>query len=313
MKSDDLVNEGKSLLDKMEFEKARRLFQEALQYDSKHSDALSWLALLSFLELNKREGFRYLEQALRKHPPSAMAVALQGIAYLMDEEYNEAIGALQKAKTVDPNLQMIYSNLARSYRKIGKLDLAEEAARRAIELNPNDFLARSELSNILGKTGHVKEGIGELLECIRINPFYLKAYLALGAIYKKAGHEDLVMGLFANGLKQNPKAYPLREQVCDIYASHSDFRNAYLHAVELVTRRNFFLDYLRLGMYATAIGAPDKAKKAFRKAVDLSPAEYQEVSPSDFLAKSKLQGPPAEFYPAVIQGIQSAQQVLEDF
>jgi tetratricopeptide (TPR) repeat protein len=313
MKSDDLVNEGRSLLDKMEFEKARQLFREALQYDSKHSDALSWLALLSFLELNKEEGFRYLEQALRKKPPSAMAVALQGIAYLMDEEYNEAIGALQKAKAVDPNLQMIYSNLARSYRKIGKLDLAEEAARRAIELNPNDFLARSELSNILGKTGRVKEGIAELLECIRINPFYLKAYLALGAIYKKAGHQDLVMGLFANGLKQNPKAYPLREQVCDIYASHSDFRNAYLHAVELVTRRNFFLDYLRLGVYATAIGAPDKAKKAFRKAVDLSPAEYQDVSASDFFTKSKLQEPPAELYPVVIQGIQSAQQVLEDF
>jgi tetratricopeptide (TPR) repeat protein len=313
MKSDELVSQGKSLLDKMEFEKARQLFREALQYDSNHSDALSWLALLSFLELKREEGFKFLEQALRKQPPSAMAVALQGIAYLMDEEYNEAIGALQKAKTLDPNLQMIYSNLARSYRKSGKLDLAEEAARRAIEMNPNDFIARSELSNILGKTGRVKEGIGELLECIRINPFFLKAYLALGAIYRKAGHEDLILNLFSSGLKQNPKAYPLREQVCDMYASQSDFRNAYLHAVELVTRRNFFLDYLRLGMYATAIGAQDKAKKAFRKAIDLSPSEFQDIPAPDFLAKSKLHQPSAELYPAVIQGIQSAQQVLEDF
>ncbi len=265
----EMVEEGKDLVKKMQFDSAEQRFQQAYELNPQSTEILYWLGWLAFMANRRTDGFRYVEAALQINPRDARVLALKGMALAAAGEYQEAVKILEEAKASDPSVQMIYSTLARSYRETGKLDLAESAARRAIEMVPDDFLARCELSYIFGTTGRVKEGLQELAECMRINPMFLKPYMILGEIFRRGGQDENIVPLYQRGLAHNPKAFPLREQLCDLYASKSDFQSAYRDTVGLVTRRNYYGDYLRLGSYAVAIGAEDKAKKAFDKCREL--------------------------------------------
>jgi tetratricopeptide (TPR) repeat protein len=306
MASTDLVAQGKALIQKNKLEEARQLFRQAVSETGTSNEALVWLAWFAFMEGHKEEGMRLLNQALEKQPFDAFGLALKGTSQLMEGDFQGAVDLLERAKKSDPTLPMIYSNLARAHRKLGNLAEAEKAARKAIEINSIDYLARMELSNILLRTSRTKQAIDELFECIRINPLFGKPYLILGQLYKQAGKPELVLDVYAKGLQYNPKAFPIREQLCDLLAERSDFRSAYGQAVELVTRRNSYRDYLRLGTYALAIGAFDEAQLALRKAVTLAPPRFRALQNDEFYRTANLPEAPEAIYPRLIDEIATA-------
>lgn len=292
MSSQQLIEEAKQLINEMRFAEAEHRFQQALEQDSQSIEGLYWLSWISFMGLQNDQGLKYLEQALKIQPDDARTVTLKGVYLLTYGDPQQAIEQLERARQIDPNLQMIYSGLARAYRDAGKLDMAEEAARNAIALKPNDFLSHYNLSFILSRTGRIREGIEELRECIRMNPFYVQPYLILGELYIRAGQERRAIALYRQGLKHNPKAFPLRERLCDLYDSKTKYDLAYREAVELVTHRNFYGDYLRLGTYAVAIGAIDKAQKAFAGLRQQEAAKWWGLTLDQLYENTKIPKPP---------------------
>ncbi len=299
MSSQQLIEEGKQLINEMRFAEAERRFQQSLEQDSQSIEALYWLSWISFMALQNDQASKYLEQALKIQPDDARTVALKGVYLLTYGDPQQAIEQLERARQIDPNLQMIYSGLARAYRDAGKLDMAEEAARKAIALKPNDFMSHFNLSFILSRTGRIRDGVRELKECIRINPFYVQPYLILGELYVRAGQERSAIALSRHGLKQNPKAFPLRERLCDFYASKTRYDLAYREAVELVTRRNFYGDFLRLGTYGVAIGAIDKAQKAFEGLRRQEASKWWGLSLDQLYEKTKIPKPPDAIFQQV--------------
>lgn len=274
--STEFIQQGKDLMGKLKFMEAEDRFKKALEADSRSADALVWLGKLSLMKDQKEEGLRLIDQALTYQPRHAEALATKGIYYIQIADYQKAIDSLEEAKKADPKLEMTYYNLGKAYRELGQFDQAEEALRKAIELNPKQYQAHSELSYILGQTGRVAEGIREMVAAIKINPLYLKGYLVLGALYKNAGKGDLVIDLYKEGLRHNPNAIPLREELCAMYMLKMDLRAAYAEALEIVKRRkNFYGDYLRLGNLAIANGEFETAEKAYKTSIQLNPKSWE--------------------------------------
>jgi len=212
-----------------------------------------------------------LDEALSRNPENAELNALRAVLLMMQAQYEKAIEYFEKAKSLYPDLEMIYYNLAKSYRKSNQLDRAEEAARKALVLDSKNFQAHAELSCTLFKTGRTKEAIDHLQEAIHINPDFLKAYLILGQLCKIADTTEDAMFLYRNALQRMPDAHILREELCDLYALREDFDSAYAVATELAERRKLASDYIRAGSYARLLGSNETAEAAFRKAKELNP------------------------------------------
>jgi tetratricopeptide (TPR) repeat protein len=191
------------------------------------------------------------------------------------EEFGPAIEVLEQAKASDPNLQMVYFNLGKSYCEVGQFAKAEQSLRKAIAMNRDHFEAYSQLSYIQIQTGHMKEGIHSMLRAIRINPLYLKGYLILGSLYENAGKGKLVLRLYRHGLRHNPNAFPLRERLCSLYALKLDFHAAYVEALEIAKRRKNCEDFLRVGTLAVALRKFETAERAFRTSIGLSPKSWE--------------------------------------
>ena len=269
------ITQGIEQMKTLQFRSAEKSFQEALQSDSRSLEARIWLARLALLRKQNKEALQHVEKALQMQPDCADAIALKGMIRLIEKKDAEGVELLEKAKRIDPHLPTIEYNLAKGYRRLRKFDLAKTAARKAVEMEPQNFQAHGELAIACLHTRHTKEAIVHFAEAIRINPLFLNAYLALGRIYKRAGKIDQAIRLYRAGLGHNANAHVLRERLCVLYLMNKNAPAAYRQAVELAIRRNLFGDYLRLGSYALLIGAFDKAEAAFRKSVELNPTGWQ--------------------------------------
>jgi len=282
MSSAEYLQQANQLMSVLQFQNAEKLYQKVLETEPKSIDARVGLGRLALIRHQTDQGVQLLEEALRLQPNHAEALALKGVSRMQAEDWKSAVELLNQARNADPNLQMTYYNLAHSYRKLGNLQEAETAVKKAIALNDKDFQSHAELSYIYGQSKKVKEGIEEMLKAIEINPYFLKGYLVLAALYRTAAKHDLAIELYRQALGKVPAALMVYEELSDTHVAKGDYKAAYMDAVTLVTKRNDFRDYLRLGSYALALKDPSRAEKAFQNAQAL---KYDPVAGGEFLKK----------------------------
>jgi tetratricopeptide (TPR) repeat protein len=267
--------QGNEHLNKLQFGEAEKCFQSALKADANSIGARIGVARICILRKKNNEAENLVNDALQLAPQDADALCLRGLLYMRNEQWKEAIPYLEKARKADPKLALPLIHLARSYRKIGNLHAAEEAARNAIALNAKNAKAHAELAVVLIKSKKFSDGISEFVEAIRVNPFYIRPYLALGRLFQTAGKTELAIGLYRQGLSHNPRAIALQEELLSIYALQRNFVRAYKGAVLIALGRGTSADWLRVGNCAAAIGLNSKAEKAFKKSLEANSENWE--------------------------------------
>ena len=130
--------------------------------------------------------------------PSAYDLYLRAGAYLEDPDEpqgpDHALELCARALEVDPEFALAWAGESRALLKIWNRDKteesirrAEEAANRAIRLNPELLEARLARALIYRSTSRYAESIRELQEVLRVNPSWNDALLQLAASQRQAG------------------------------------------------------------------------------------------------------------------------------
>ena len=88
-----------------------------------------------------------LNEAARLEP-SAHVYSQIGMAYAKQEKYAEALDALNRAATLDPNFQVTYQYRGDIYKLRGDRDRAAEEYRHVLAIDPENELARKSLQSI---------------------------------------------------------------------------------------------------------------------------------------------------------------------
>ena len=99
-------------------------------------------------------------------------VARQGWTDAREETFDKALEILNQVLEKDPTHGLTYSTLAFLYRDRRQSDLALEAAAKAVELDPNNFVSHGALGMTLVFDGRPSEAILELKAAMRLSPVY---------------------------------------------------------------------------------------------------------------------------------------------
>lgn len=131
-----------------------------------------------------------------------------GIGYMQQGKPDLALGRLQRALELEPNLASGHNAIAILYEQLGKLDLAGEHYQRAVELKPQDSAAHNNYGTFLcSKRNQLDKAEQQFMEALE-NPLYDTpefAYENAGLCAKRKPDMAKAEQYFRKALELNPR------------------------------------------------------------------------------------------------------------
>jgi serine/threonine protein kinase len=180
-------------------ENGRRSLLHAISLDKDFADAYALLAEFYSLqtanfiqdgEANLKRGETAAQNALRINPQLPEGLIALGGVYAEQGREQEAIRTLRVAVAQAPNDETAWQMMGYSCYYAGLNDLAEQAYRRIIELNPTILQPHWMHARMLLYSGKVHEAEQEMRQLVAANPDHFKALAYLGAMLYYEGRLD---------------------------------------------------------------------------------------------------------------------------
>jgi tetratricopeptide (TPR) repeat protein len=149
------------------------------------------------------EGQKYVDRVFGAGE-SAEAHLLLGIAHLGQHDYGSAKTELERALKLNPKLATAHSLYGRSLLALGEQGPAEQAFRRELDLNVNDFEANLQLGNIRKGAQRFDEASIYLERAATIRPRDLTARKLLAALRLQTGKTEEALGMLEAIVKEAP-------------------------------------------------------------------------------------------------------------
>ncbi len=140
------------------------------------------------------EGQKYAERVFGAGE-SAEAHLLMGIAHLGQHDYKAAKTELEAALKLNPRLPTAHSLHGRSLLALGEQAAAEQAFRRELEINVNDFEANLQLGNIRKGAQRFDEASTYLERATTIRPNDLTARKLLASLRLQTGKTEEALAM----------------------------------------------------------------------------------------------------------------------
>jgi serine/threonine protein kinase/Flp pilus assembly protein TadD len=134
--------------------------------------------------------------------PEALRDFTEGVEYIRQNEYDQAIVALERATEIDPEFAMAYESIGTAYNNMGYSSVARDYFRRAFELS--DRVSERELYQIQGEYYRLTESTYDKA---------IEAYNNLLALYPEDGDANNRLGLIYKSIEEWDKALE-RFEVC---------------------------------------------------------------------------------------------------
>jgi len=145
----------------------------------------------------------HYEQLLELQPRHPEALAQLGVALFSLGRYEEAERCYRESLEINPMSASTLCNLATVLQ--GDPPEAEKYLRRALKLNPKYADARSKLGLSLAFAGRLREAKAAFQKALKVDPRHAEALLGLGQIARTEGHFAEAESFIKHALKFEPK------------------------------------------------------------------------------------------------------------
>jgi tetratricopeptide (TPR) repeat protein len=160
-----------------------------------------------------------------------------GLSRSPRDSLGEAFKLCQKSISLDESQDTPHSMLGHIYSLGRKFDKAIAEGERAIELNPNSWLAYNWLGRTLTYAGRPEEAIVLLEKAARLNPNpVIRCKLTLGNAYREAGQYDRALSEYNKCIRNTPKNVFAHQGLVMTYAladRYSEARESYSELLKL--------------------------------------------------------------------------------
>jgi adenylate cyclase len=196
-------------------EKARQMFQKAIELDPKYSDAYALLGYVLWVNLYSQwshdphgldRALQLEQQSIALDNSNAFAYAIMSQAYLGTKQYDLSITAAERALAFDPNSAPGYAAIALALAYSGKPTKAVVAAHEAMRLDPHHRDAYS-LNEGVAYTlmGSYQEAITPLKSYQARYSHFILPHLYLIACYVELGRNEEARSEAAEVMRINPQ------------------------------------------------------------------------------------------------------------
>lgn len=259
------------------FEDAARLYEDVLDLDPNHPDALHLSGVLSFQSGWHVEALEFIDRALMRLPGFADAHNTRGNVLRALGRPDDALGAYRQAIVLAPGSPLAWSNLGNALRDLGRPDEALRAYREAIARAPRLAEAYLNQGVVLQELGQYPEALAAFEIAVGHRPEMASAHARLGAALRAAGRLDEAAESLRRAVALEPD---FTSAYCDLGATllelglHRDAAEALQAALALDPESPEAHNCL--GRVCQAMGYLDQALSAYRQALAGRP-DYPEA------------------------------------
>ncbi|HJY80537.1 MAG TPA: tetratricopeptide repeat protein [Candidatus Binatia bacterium] len=194
---------------------ARQMFEKAIELDPQYAAAyaslsvtyfMEWVSLWSADPQNLRRAVEIAQQAIILDDALPSPHSLLGIIKLWQKQYEQATAEMERALALDPNNAGGYDSLTYLLFAVGRTEEAIETAKKAIRLDPHQWLYFNALGWAYLTAGQqYEEAIAAFKRVLTYNPDYWGAHGRLVVIYSESGREEEAKAEVAELLRIMPQ------------------------------------------------------------------------------------------------------------
>lgn len=133
------------------FHEALPFFRAAAVESPKNGQAHHGIAMCLYLTKRNRESLQHFSASEKCPNPEAQFFTNHAVCLEVLSELDKALQLLEKAIALDEKFTNAWFNKARFCARLGRMEEAEQAAKRALQLNPKHQEAHYEMANIHAK------------------------------------------------------------------------------------------------------------------------------------------------------------------
>jgi tetratricopeptide (TPR) repeat protein len=115
----------------------------------------------------------------------------------------DAIAEYEAAIQLAPNEPRLHEELGTEYRRIGKMQEAEEAFRKELQIDPDNVVAQYKLGVLLTEKGNAAQGKQMIEEALKVRPGLSHADYNLGRAEMLLGNDQAAVEHFARATKSD--------------------------------------------------------------------------------------------------------------
>lgn len=213
-----------------------------------------------------------LRKAVELEPDFAEAQYNLGILLMELDQSEEAIGPLEKAKLIDPEVLDYTVALGRAYAATGKVDDAEPLFLEVVAREPNNLAAKNNLAALNLQRGDIEQALSYVHEILREDDQNAPAIKTMGLVYKLQDNRSLAKYMFNKAVKIQEDDADLHNNLGLVFMSEDDVPravNSFQKAIDLDP--NYLEARLNLGSILLEYLDYDRANEQFVEAVRISP------------------------------------------
>jgi len=184
---------------------AEQAAEKALALDSSLADAHVSLAYIRLAyDWKRQEAEQQFQEGLKLNPGSATGHEWYALYLVATDQLDKAVVEVQKAQELDPLSIIMNMAAAQVFLYAGHYDRALELCQRALDLNPNFFLAYYFRGRAYERKGMLPQAIAEFQKANNLFPGNPTLMMALGGSYALMGDKAQAQSYLA-GLKDLAK------------------------------------------------------------------------------------------------------------
>jgi len=177
-----------------------------------------------------------LRDEMRELDSSATSYVERGVALEQVGRIADAIQATEKAVELDPKLVLAHANLLSLYGRVGNLEKAEEHYRAVMALNPDQFpKAHYDYGVLLMRKGKDKQAEEAFRRAIQINPSYAQAHNNLGYLLEREGSLPEAMAEYRKSIGSLPGFRQARFNLGRILVSQGNYKEGIEQLLQTLT------------------------------------------------------------------------------
>lgn len=164
----------------------------------------------------QEEGQAYVDRIFSAGE-SAESYLLMGIAYLNRQDFRSAVTEFERAVKLNPKLPTANSMFGRALLVLGAEQQAEQAFRRELETNVNDFQANLQLGHLRARTQRFAEAAAYLERALAIRPTDAAARKVLADLRLQTGKTAEAVALYEGLVSEMPEFVEAHVQLAIAY------------------------------------------------------------------------------------------------